>query len=93
MNSPARAFRAVGREPVFISRGDGCRLWDVDGNEYVDFVGSWGPLFLGHRHPDVIAALEGALRHGYELRCPTVAEVKMAELICEIVPSIEMVRL
>lgn len=93
VNSPARAFRAVGREPVFIARGDGCRLWDVDGNEYVDFVGSWGPLFLGHRHPEVIAALEGALRTGTSFGAPTVAEVKMAELICEIVPSIEMVRL
>ncbi|MYC67004.1 MAG: glutamate-1-semialdehyde-2,1-aminomutase [Acidobacteriia bacterium] len=93
VNSPARAFRAVGREPVFIARGDGCRLCDVDGNEYVDFVGSWGPLFLGHRHPGVIAALEGALRTGTSFGAPTVAEVKMAELICEIVPSIEMVRL
>ncbi len=93
VNSPARAFRAVGREPVFIERGDGCRLWDVDGNEYVDFVGSWGPLFLGHRHPEVIAALERALKTGTSFGAPTVAEVQMAELICEIVPSIEMVRL
>ncbi len=93
VNSPARAFRAVGREPVFIERGDGCRLWDVDGNEYVDFVGSWGPLFLGHRHPEVIAALERALKTGTSFGAPTVAEVEMAELICEIVPSIEMVRL
>ncbi len=93
VNSPARAFRAVGREPVFIERGEGCRLWDVDGNEYVDFVGSWGPLFLGHRHPEVIAALERALKTGTSFGAPTVAEVEMAELICEIVPSIEMVRL
>lgn len=93
VNSPARAFRAVGREPVFIERGEGCRLWDVDGNEYVDFVGSWGPLFLGHRHPDVISDLECALKTGTSFGAPTVAEVEMAELICEIVPSIEMVRL
>ena len=93
VNSPARAFRAVGREPVFITSGDGCRLWDVDGNEYIDFVGSWGPLLLGHRHPAVIEALEGALRTGTSFGAPTVAEVEMAELICETVPSIEMVRL
>ncbi len=93
VNSPARAFRAVGREPVFIARGDGCRLWDVDGNEYVDFVGSWGPLLLGHRHPEVIAALEAALKSGTSFGAPTAAEVEMARLICEIVPSIEMVRL
>ena len=93
VNSPARAFRAVGREPVFIARGEGCRLWDVDGNEYIDFVGSWGPLLLGHRHPDVIAALEGALKIGTSFGAPTAAEVEMAELICEIVPSVEMVRL
>lgn len=93
VNSPARAFRAVGREPVFIARGDGCRLWDVDGNEYVDFVGSWGPLLLGHRHPAVIEALERALETGTSFGAPTVAEVEIAELICEIVPSIEMVRL
>lgn len=93
VNSPARAFRAVGREPVFIARGDGCRLWDVDGNEYVDFVGSWGPLLLGHRHPAVIEALERALETGTSFGAPTVAEVEIAELICEIVPSIDMVRL
>ena len=93
VNSPARAFRAVGREPVFIARGDGCRLWDVDGNQYVDFVGSWGPLLLGHRHPAVIEALERALETGTSFGAPTMAEVEIAELICEIVPSIEMVRL
>ena len=93
VNSPARAFRAVGREPVFIARGDGCRLWDVDGNEYVDFVGSWGPLLLGHRHPAVIEALGRALETGTSFGAPTVAEVEIAELICEIVPSIDMVRL
>jgi glutamate-1-semialdehyde 2,1-aminomutase len=93
VNSPARAFRAVGREPVFITRGDGCRVWDVDGNEYIDFVGSWGPLLLGHRHPAVISALRDVLHGGTSFGAPTEAEVEMAQLISELVPSIEMVRL
>lgn len=93
VNSPARAFGAVGREPVFIARGDGCRVWDVDGNEYIDFVGSWGPLLLGHRHPSVIAALAEALERGTSFGAPTVAEAEIAEIIAEVVPSIDMVRL
>ncbi len=93
VNSPARAFRAVGRAPVFITRGEGCRIWDVDGNEYIDFVGSWGPLLIGHRHPKVIAALRDALGAGTSFGAPTVAEVEMAELITELVPSVETVRL
>ncbi len=93
VNSPARAFRAVGREPVFIDRGEGARLYDVDGNAYLDFVGSWGPLILGHRHPAVVEALEQVLRIGTSFGAPTEREVELAELICELVPSIEMVRL
>ena len=93
VNSPARAFRAVGREPVFISRGDGCRIWDVDGNEYIDFVGSWGPLLLGHRHPAVMSALRSVLDGGTSFGAPTRAEIELAELISVLVPSIEMVRL
>ena len=93
VNSPARAFRAVGREPVFITRGDGCRIWDVDGNEYIDFVGSWGPLLLGHRHPAVVSAVRDVVDGGTSFGAPTEAEVRMAELIAELVPSIEMVRL
>ena len=93
VNSPARAFRAVGREPVFITRGDGSRIWDIDGNEYIDYVGSWGPLLLGHRHPEVLAALRDVLERGTSFGAPTEAEVELAELIAEIVPSIEMVRL
>lgn len=93
VNSPARAFLAVEREPVFVERGDGCRLWDVDGNEYIDFVGSWGPLLLGHRHPAVLAAIRSALEGGTSFGAPTAAEAEIAELICEAVPSIEMVRL
>ena len=93
VNSPARAFRAVGREPVFIAGGEGCRMWDADGNEYVDFVGSWGPLLLGHRHPVVVAAVRDALERGTSFGAPTEAEVELAELITEVVPSMETVRL
>ena len=93
VNSPARAFRAVGREPVFIRRGQGCRIWDEDDNEYIDFVGSWGPLLLGHRHPQVLGALREALEIGTSFGAPTEAEVCLAELISELVPSVEMVRL
>ncbi|HFB98316.1 MAG TPA: glutamate-1-semialdehyde-2,1-aminomutase, partial [Bryobacterales bacterium] len=93
VNSPVRAFRSVGGTPPFIARGEGARLWDVDGNEYIDYVGSWGPLLLGHRHPAVIRALEEALAVGTSFGAPTEREVELAELICEAVPSIEMVRL
>lgn len=93
VNSPARAFRAVGCEPVFIERGDGAYLWDVDGNRYIDYVGSWGPLLLGHRHPAVVAALREVLDQGTSFGAPTEAEVQLAELIAETVPSVETVRL
>lgn len=93
VNSPARAFKAVGADPVFVARAEGARIWDVDGNEYLDYVGSWGPMLIGHRHPAVIAALEEALAGGTSFGAPTKREVEMAELIVELVPSIEMVRL
>lgn len=93
VNSPARAFRAVGGDPVFIARGDGPYLFDVDGNRYIDYVGSWGPLLLGHRHPAVIQALTEALAGGTSFGAPTEQEAEIAELICKMVPSIEMVRL
>ena len=93
VNSPARAFRSVGGTPVFIERGEGARLYDVDGNSYLDYVGSWGPLLLGHRHPRVIEALREVLAVGTSFGAPTEREVEIAELICELVPSIEMVRL
>jgi glutamate-1-semialdehyde 2,1-aminomutase len=93
VNSPARAFRSVGGTPVFIERGEGARLYDVDGNSYLDYVGSWGPLLLGHRHPRVIEALREVLAVGTSFGAPTQREVEIAELICELVPSIEMVRL
>ena len=93
VNSPARAFKSVGGDPVFIERGEGAYLYDVDGNRYTDFVGSWGPLILGHRHPAVTAALEEVLETGTSFGAPTEREVEIAELICELVPSIESVRL
>ncbi len=93
VNSPVRAFRSVGGNPLFIAQGQGSRLFDVDGNEYIDYVGSWGPLLLGHRHPEIIAALEGALDIGTSFGAPTPQEIDLAEAICYAVPSVEMVRL
>ncbi len=88
-----RAYRSVGGNPPFIARGEGSHIFDVDGNEYIDYVGSWGPLLLGHRHPDIVAALEGALAIGTSFGAPTEQEVELAEAIRDAVPSIEMVRL
>jgi glutamate-1-semialdehyde 2,1-aminomutase len=93
VNSPVRAFRGVGGQPVFIARGQGSHLFDVDGNEYIDYVGSWGPLILGHRHPEILAALERALTIGTSFGAPTEQEVDLADAICDAVPSVEMVRL
>src|SRR5262245_16937749 len=93
VNSPARAFGAVGGEPIVIDRGEGAYLWDVAGNRYVDYVGSWGPMILGHCHPAVTEALERAIHRGTSFGAPTAAENELAELIIEAVPSIEKVRL
>ena len=93
VNSPVRAFRSVGGSPPFIARGEGSRIFDADGNEYIDYVGSWGPLLLGHRHPAILDALREALECGTSFGAPTEREVEMAEAICNAVPSIEMVRL
>ena len=93
VNSPVRAYRGVGGTPPFILRGQGARIYDVDGNEYVDYVGSWGPLLLGHRFPPVIEALRAVLEAGTSFGAPTEREIELAELIREAVPSIEMVRL
>ena len=93
VNSPVRAFRSVGGNPPFIARGEGSHLFDVDGNEYIDYVGSWGPLLLGHRHPEILAAIEKALAIGTSFGAPTPQEVELAEAIRDAVPSIEMVRL
>ena len=93
VNSPVRAFRGVGGTPPFIARGEGSHIFDVDGNEYIDYVGSWGPLILGHRPQVVVEALREALEIGTSFGAPTEREVELAELVCEIVPSIEMLRL
>ena len=93
VNSPVRAFRGVGGQPLFIARGQGSHLFDADGNEFIDYVGSWGPLLLGHRHPEILAALEKALAIGTSFGAPTEQEVELADAICDAVPSMEMVRL
>jgi glutamate-1-semialdehyde 2,1-aminomutase len=93
VNSPVRAFRSVGGSPPFIARGEGSHIFDADGNEYVDYVGSWGPLILGHRHPAILAAVEEALTRGTSFGAPTEQEIELAEIVREMVPSIELVRL
>src|SRR5215468_5600494 len=86
VNSPARAFGAVGGEPIFIARGDGAYLFDLDGNKYIDFVGSWGPMILGHAHPQVVEAAVEAARNGSSFGAPTERETELAELIREAMP-------
>jgi glutamate-1-semialdehyde 2,1-aminomutase len=93
VNSPVRAFKSVGRNPLFIARAGGSRLWDVDGNEFIDYVGSWGPMILGHGHEKVLEAIRRAAADGTSFGAATAREVEMAELIASLVPSIEMVRM
>src|SRR5947209_6039433 len=93
VNSPARAFGGVGGQPVFIAKGEGAHLIDLDGNRYLDYVGSWGPLILGHCHPRVTAAVEAALHSGATFGAPTELESQLAQLIIDAVPSIERVRM
>jgi glutamate-1-semialdehyde 2,1-aminomutase len=93
VNSPVRAYRGVGGTPPFIERGAGSHIFDADGNEYIDYIGSWGPLILGHRHPAVLDALNEAMSRGTSFGAPTEQEVELAETVREMVPSIEMVRL
>ena len=93
VNSPARAFGAVGGQPLFIARGDGPFLYDIDGNQYLDYVGSWGPLILGHAHPRVVRAVEETVRRGASFGAPCELETELAELIIAAMPSIEMVRM
>jgi glutamate-1-semialdehyde 2,1-aminomutase len=93
VNSPVRAFKSVGRSPVFIQRALGSKLWDVDGNEYIDYVGSWGPMILGHAHPRIVEAVQKAASDGTSFGAATERELEMAELIASIMPSIEMVRM
>jgi len=93
VNSPVRAFRAVGGKPFFVNKAKGCRVWDVDGNEYIDYVGTWGPAILGHAHPKIIAAVKAAADHGTSFGIPNPSEVTMAKLICSLVPSVQKVRM
>ena len=93
VNSPVRSFRAVEGTPPFIARGAGARVWDVDGNEYIDYLGSWGPLALGHAHPAVVEAVQRAAADGTSFGAPVAQEVELAEMICAALPSVEMVRL
>src|SRR6266567_823028 len=86
VNSPARAFGGVGGLPIFIARGEGPYLYDIDGNRYLDYIGSWGPLILGHAHPRVVAAVEETIRRGFSFGAPTELESQLAELIIEAVP-------
>ena len=92
VNSPVRAFRAVGGTPVFVSSAEGARLVGADGRRYLDYVGSWGPMILGHAHPAVVSALQAAAERGSSYGAPTEAEVRFAERLCELYPSMEMVR-
>jgi glutamate-1-semialdehyde 2,1-aminomutase len=93
VNSPVRAMRSIGRDPLFVARGEGAELTDVDGNRYVDYVCSWGPLIHGHAHPDVVAAVTAAARHGTSFGAPTAAEVELAETVAQRVPSVDMLRM
>ena len=93
VNSPVRAFKSVGGEPFFTARAEGAYLWDVEGTRYIDYIGSWGPMILGHNHPAVRDAVERAVKNGLSFGTPCPAEVTMAETITRLVPSIEMVRM
>ena len=93
VNSPVRAFKSVNMTPLFITRGLGSKLYDADGNEFIDFVGSWGPMILGHAHAEVVRKLEETLRNGTSFGAPTEGEILLAEMVCEAVPSVEMLRL
>ena len=93
VNSPVRAFRAVGGQPFFVNKARGARVWDVDGNEYVDYVGTWGPAILGHAHPNIIRAVQQAAEQGTSFGIPNPFEVTMAQRICALVPSVQKVRM
>ena len=93
VNSPVRAMRSIGRDPIFIASGRGSTITDVDGNDYIDWVSSWGPLILGHAHPEVIQAITRAANHGTSFGAPTEAEVALAEEVAERIPSVEMLRM
>ena len=93
VNSPVRAFRAVGGTPRFVQRAQGAYFWDANGQKYIDYIGSWGPMILGHGHPAVVEAVQKAVLEGFSYGAPTEREIELAEAIIQLVPSIEMVRL
>lgn len=93
VNSPVRAFRGVGGEPVFVQQGSGPYLFDAEGKRYIDYVGSWGPLILGHAHPEIIAAVTKVMQNGLSFGAPTELETQMANLLCKLMPSLELVRM
>ncbi|HAU67715.1 MAG TPA: glutamate-1-semialdehyde-2,1-aminomutase [Gammaproteobacteria bacterium] len=93
VNSPVRAFKGVGGSPLFIDRAKGAYLWDTDDKQYIDYVGSWGPMILGHAHPDVIKAVQETAEKGLSFGAPTILETELARLICELIPSIDKVRM
>ncbi|MCQ4088180.1 glutamate-1-semialdehyde 2,1-aminomutase [Saccharibacillus sp. JS10] len=93
VNSPVRAFKSVGLTPVYIDRGEGSRVYDIDGNVFIDYVGSWGPLIMGHAHPDVVRALQETAAKGTSFGAPTLIETEMAKLVAERVPSVDIVRM
>ncbi|WP_044481754.1 glutamate-1-semialdehyde 2,1-aminomutase [Paenibacillus antibioticophila] len=93
VNSPVRAFKSVGLTPIYLDHGAGSRVFDIDGNQYIDYVGSWGPLIMGHAHPEVVSALQETASKGTSFGAPTLLETKMAELVAERVPSIDIVRM
>jgi len=93
VNSPVRAFNGVGGDPIFFRAGKGAKLTDAEGKQYIDYVGSWGPMILGHAHPEVISAVQAAAANGLGFGAPTEIEIEMADLVCELVPSMDLVRM
>lgn len=93
VNSPVRAFKSVGGTPIFVQRAKGAYLWDEDNNQYIDYVGSWGPMILGHSHPDIVKAVQDAAEDGLSYGAPTVAETSLAEVICEVLPAVDLIRM
>ena len=93
VNSPVRACKSVGADPLFIERADGCLIYDADGNSFIDYVGSWGPMILGHRHPAVVEAIAAVLARGTSFGAPTDLEIQLAEMVIEAVPSVDLVRM
>jgi len=93
VNSPVRAFKAVGGTPRFVTRASGSHFWDANGDRYIDYIGSWGPMILGHSHPDVLKAVQDATLQGFSFGAPTQREVELVEFLIHLTPSMEMVRL